>query len=118
MTFGVALLETEEECVTPGCERPLYHRGHCRRCYYRIREWFPIDCPRCAVQLAALDADGGRGDRALLAGTMTMAEASAYMLGFFDRRAQPNDDAIDPYIVQRFHEVRMEAKRARSELAS
>lgn len=35
-----------------------------------------------------------------------MAEASAYMLGFYDGRARAGDDAIDPYIVRRFHELR------------
>ncbi len=63
-------------------------------------------CDRCLVQLGAYAADGGRGDRPLLAGTMTFAEAAAYMLGAYDRRSADGEDGIDPYIVERFHELR------------
>ncbi len=36
-----------------------------------------------------------------------MAEASAYLLGFLDALSRPGRaDAIDPYIVTRFHELR------------
>lgn len=67
---------------------------------------FPVTCERCQTQLGALAADQGVGDRPLLAGTMTMAEASAYLLGFYDRRAGEPSEAPDPYIVQRFVELR------------
>lgn len=50
-----------------------------------------------------------RGDRPLLAGSFGMPEAAAYLLGFFDAlsTAKPAE-AIDPYIVRRFHELRGE----------
>lgn len=60
-------------------------------------------CDRCLVQLGAYAADGGRGDRPLLAGTMTYAEAAAYMLALFDNLSGAGPD---PYIVERFHELR------------
>ncbi len=112
-------------CVEVECRRPRAARGLCRQCYdlHRHRgdlaaaglpptarddQGYAALCDRCRVQLSALAADGGRGDRALVAGTMTMAETSAYMLGFFDRRSAAGG-AIDPYIVARFDELRGDA---------
>ncbi len=106
-----------------GCSRPRAGRGLCSAHYELHRRRGDLDevglaprsggarqydhlCGRCRVQLNALAADRGRGDRPLLAGTMTMAEASAYMLGFLDALSRPRGDAIDPYIVTRFHELR------------
>lgn len=103
------------QCIEPGCDREGVKRRLCQTHYWRHRtrgdlsEFPPLDgqCERCELQLKALAADGGRGDRPMLAGTMTLGEASAYMLGFFDRRASTDpEDGIDPYIVQRFHELR------------
>lgn len=110
-------------CAVDGCTRPGSTRGLCGACYQRHsrrgtldevaaaarrpgRQAYPVCCDRCVRQLGALELDGGRGDRPLVAGTMTMAEASAYLLGFYDRRAAEGPEGIDPYIVQRFHELR------------
>lgn len=113
--MSVAVVAPPSTCRYPGCEGVARVRGLCRSCYnyhhYRgtLDDVASVDlCSRCQVQLGAYAGDSGRGDRPLLAGTMTMAEAAAYMLGFFDARSRRDAEAIDPYIVQRFHELRME----------
>lgn len=116
-------MDESAACSRTGCDGRHYARGLCGRCYHRARYHgtleqvalpsktpsFPEsrdECDRCTKQLGALAADRGKGDRPLLAGTMTLSEASAYMLGAFDRRSASGGDAIDPYIVTRFHELR------------
>lgn len=74
----------------------------CRLSYYRWRrkrlkeglgpdDWDmqvpPGTCERCAVQLRAMAADAGYGDRDRLIRSYTLSEFSAYLLGALDRSA-------------------------------
>lgn len=104
------------DCFDDDCDSEAQVRGLCRRHYkagLRHGDFIAGDtasqpgvCPRCQRQLAAYDADEGRGDRPLLAGTMTQAEAGAYCTGFHDGGSDTGP--IDPYIVARLDELRGE----------
>jgi hypothetical protein len=66
-------------CVEEGCELLGRAWGRCEK-----HRPVPVVCARCAVQVDALAADFGFGDRVGYFAALTPAQQAAYMLGWLD----------------------------------